>query len=121
LKLLSNVCVGNQFRARDDNESGCHEDSNVGAEGEGGCRRSCYEETEDYMPTSTYPSEVGDELPWEGNTEAMTLERCSGVKKRLKNDLVVLKLPLESKQSLKIVLHSLEKLYGCISEDGANH
>jgi hypothetical protein len=27
---------------------------------------------EDYTPTSTYPSEVGDELPWEGNTEAMT-------------------------------------------------
>jgi len=26
------------------------------------------------MPTSTYPSKVGDELPWEGNTEAMTLE-----------------------------------------------
>jgi hypothetical protein len=39
LKLLSNVCVGNQFRARGDNESGCHEDSNVGAEGEGGFRR----------------------------------------------------------------------------------
>ena len=68
------MCVGNQFRARGDNKSGCHEDSNVDAEGEGGCRMSRYEETEDYMPTSTYPSEVGDELPWEGNTEAMTLE-----------------------------------------------
>jgi hypothetical protein len=54
LKLLSNVCVGNQFRARADNESGCHEDSNVGAEGERGFRRPRYEETEDYMPTSTY-------------------------------------------------------------------
>ena len=67
-----------------------------------------YQETEDYMPTSTYPSEVGDELPWEGITEAMTLERCSGVKRRLENDLAVLELPLESKQSLQIVLHSLE-------------
>jgi hypothetical protein len=67
-----------------------------------------YQETEDYTPTSTYPSEVGDELPWEGNTEAMTLERCSGVKRRLENDLAVLELPLESKQSLQIVLHSLE-------------
>jgi hypothetical protein len=74
LKLLSNVCVGNQSRARGDNESGCHEDSNVGAEGEGGCRMPRYQETEDYTPTSTYPSEVGNELPWEGNTEAMTLE-----------------------------------------------
>jgi hypothetical protein len=69
---------------------------------------SRYQETEDYTPTSTYPSEVGDELPWEGNTEAMTLERCSGVKRRLENDLAVLELPLESKQSLQIVLHSLE-------------
>jgi hypothetical protein len=108
LKLLSNVCVGNQFRARGDNESGCHEDSNVGAEGEGGCRMPRYEETEYYMPTSTYPLEVGDEFPWERNTEAMTLERCSGVKKRLENDLAVLELPLERKQSLQIVLHSLE-------------
>ena len=68
------MCVGYQFRARVGNESGCHEDSNVGAEGEGGCRMSRYEETEDYTPTSTYPSEVGDELSWEGNTEAML--RC---------------------------------------------
>ena len=67
-----------------------------------------YEETKDYTPTSTYPSKVGDELPWEGNTKAMTLERCSCVKKRLENDLEVLELPLESKQSLQIVLHSLE-------------
>jgi hypothetical protein len=60
------VCVGNQFRARADNESGYHEDSNVGAEGEGAFRRPHYEETKDYMPTSTYPSDVGDEPPWEG-------------------------------------------------------
>jgi hypothetical protein len=97
LKLLSNVCVGNQFRARGDNESGCHKDSNGSAEGEGGCRMPRYEETKDYTPTSTYPSEVGDELPWEGNTEEMMLEQCSGVKKRLENDLAVLELPLERK------------------------
>ena len=65
MKLLSNVCVDNQFRENDDNEreTGCHEDSNVGAEGEGGYRMPRYEETKDYTPTSTYPSEVGDELP----------------------------------------------------------
>jgi hypothetical protein len=118
LKLLSNVCVGNQFRARGDNESGCHEDSNVGAEGEGGCRMLRYEETEDYTPTSTYPSEVGDELPWEGNTKEMTLERCSGVKKRLENDFVVLELPLERKQSLQIVLHSLENFMDAYQKMG---
>jgi hypothetical protein len=88
------VCVDNEFRARDDNEreSGCHEYYNVGAEGEYGFRRPRYQETEDYIPTSTYPSDVGDELPWEGITEAMTLEQCSGVKMRLKNDLEFLEL-----------------------------
>ena len=103
------MCVDNEFRARDDNEREicCHEDSNVGAEGEGGFRRPRYQEIEDCTPMSTYPSDVGDELPWEGIIEAMNLERCSGVKRRLKNDLVVLELRHESKQSLQIVLHSL--------------
>jgi hypothetical protein len=74
LKLLSNVCVGYQFRARVDNESGFHEDSNVSAECECGFRMPRYEETKDYMLTSTYPSYVRDELPSKGNTEAMMLE-----------------------------------------------
>ena len=41
------MCVDNEFRERDDNEReiGCHEDSNVGAEGEGGFRRPRYQET----------------------------------------------------------------------------
>ena len=77
-----------------------------------------YQETKDYTPTSTYPSEVGDELPWEGNTEAMTLERCSGVKRRLENDLAVLELPLQSKQSLQIVLHSLENFMDAYQKMG---
>ena len=62
MKLLSNFCVDNQFRVRVDNESGCNEDSNFGAEGEGGFRRPRYEETENYTPTSIYPLDVGDEL-----------------------------------------------------------
>ena len=68
------MCVGSQFRARGDNESGCHKDSNVSEEGEGGCRRLRYEETKDYMLTSTYPSYVRDELPSKENTKAMMLE-----------------------------------------------
>ena len=92
LEVISNVCIGNQFRERCDNESGYHKDSNVGAEGEGGFRRPRYEEIEDYMPTSTYPSDVGDELPWEGNTKEMMLERCSGIKKMSENDLEVLEI-----------------------------
>jgi hypothetical protein len=114
------VCVDNEFRAREDNEreSGCHKDSNVGEEGEGGFRRRRYQETKDYTPTSTYPSDVGDELPWEGITEAMTLERCSGVKSRLENDLRILDLPQESKQSLQIVLHSLQNFMDAYQKMG---
>jgi hypothetical protein len=114
------VCVDNEFSAREDNEreSGCHEDSNVGEEGEGGFRRQCYQETKDYTPTSTYPSDVGDELPWEGITEAMTLERCSGVKSRLEHDLRSLDLPRESKQSLEIVLHSLQNFMDAYQKMG---
>jgi hypothetical protein len=120
LKLLSQVCEDNQFRERDDNEreSSCHEDSNVGAEDEDGFRRLRYQETKYYTSTSTYPSDVGDELPWEGNTEAMTLDRCSRVKNRLENDLVALKLPQESKQILQIVLHSLENFMDAYQKMG---
>jgi hypothetical protein len=94
------VCVEDEFNAREDNEreSGYHEDSNVGEEGEGGFMGR-YPETKYYMPTSTYLSNVGDELPWEGFTEAMTLERCSSVKNKLESDLRSLHLPQKSKQS----------------------
>ena len=102
------MCVDSQFRANYNNESGCHEDWNVGANGEGEFRRPCYQETKDYMPKSNYPSDVGDEIPWEGITEEMILEGCSGVKRRSENDLVVLELPRESKQSLKTCFHSLK-------------
>jgi hypothetical protein len=88
--------------------SGCHEYSNVITKGEGGFRKPRYQEIEDYMPMSTYPSYVGDEIPWEGITEEMILEGCSGVKRRLENDLVVLELPRESKQSLQTCFHSLK-------------
>jgi len=104
------VCVYNDFNARKDNEkkSGCHEDSNDGEEGEGGFRRRRYQETEYYTPMFTYPSNVGDELLWEGITNAMTLERCSGVKSRLKNYLRSLNICWENKQILEIVLYSLK-------------
>ena len=56
------MCVENKFSAREDNqrESGCHEYSNVGEDDEGGFRKRCYQETKDYMPTSTYPSDRDD-------------------------------------------------------------
>jgi hypothetical protein len=113
------LCVEDQFNVGDDNEreSDYHAESNVGEEGEGGSRGR-YQETEDYTPTSTYPSDVGDELPWEGYAEAMTLERCSGLKSRLQNDLRCLDLPRESKQSLEIVLHSLQKFMDAYQKMG---
>jgi hypothetical protein len=69
------LCIEDQFNAREDNEreSGYHEYFNVGQEVEGEIKR-CYQETEDYTPTSTYPLDVGDELPWEAYVEAMTIE-----------------------------------------------
>jgi hypothetical protein len=60
------VCVGNQFRARGDNESGCHEDSNVGAEGEGGCRMPRYEETEDYTQHPPILQKLAMNFPGKG-------------------------------------------------------
>jgi hypothetical protein len=106
------VCVEVEFIAREDNERESvvyDEDSNVGEEGEGGFRGR-YQETEDYTPTSTYPSDVGDELPWEGYTEAMTPERCSGVKSKMQNDLRCLDLLRESMQSLVMQEHKLMKM-----------
>jgi hypothetical protein len=113
------VCVEDEFNAREDNEreNGYHEDSNIGEEGEGGFRGR-YQETKYYMPTYTYPSDVGDELPWEGYTEAMTLERCSCVKRMLQNDFRCLDLPRESKQKLKIVLHSLQNFMDAYQKMG---
>jgi hypothetical protein len=113
------VCVEDEFIAREDNEreSGYHEDSNVGEDGEGGFMGR-YQETKDYTPMSTYPSDVGDDIPWEGYTEAMTLERCSGVKNRLQNDLRCLDLPRESKKILEIVLHSLQNFMDAYQKMG---
>jgi hypothetical protein len=110
--VINFKCVGveNEFNAREDNEreSVYHEDSNVGEEGEGEFRGR-YLETQYYMPTSTYPSDVGDEIPWEGYIEEMTLEQCSCVKKMLQNDLRCLDILRENKKSLEIVLNSLQK------------
>jgi hypothetical protein len=70
------------------------------------------------MPTSTYHSDVGDELPWKGITEEMTLERCSCVKRRLENDLRSLGIPQKSKKSLEIVFHSLQKFMDAYQKMG---
>jgi len=70
------------------------------------------------MSTSTYHLYVDDELSWEGITEKMTLEWFSGVKSRLENDLEILNLPRESKQSLHIVLHSFQNFMDAYQKMG---
>ena len=51
----------------------------------------------------------------------MTFERCSGVKRRLENDLVVLELPQESKKILQIILHSLQKFMDVYQKMGTTN
>jgi hypothetical protein len=57
---------------------------------------------------TTYPSDVGEDIPWEGNVEAMTLQRCSSHHANIENDLTHIALPAEIKQSLEIILNSLQ-------------
>ena len=59
------LCVEDRFYQGGDNERVCENqaESNVHAEGEGGSRQH-YQENEDYTPTTTYPSNVGEEIPW---------------------------------------------------------
>jgi len=61
------VCVEDDFNAREDNEreSGYHQDSNVGEEGEGGLRGR-YQEVEDYTPTSIYASDCSVPFHYRG-------------------------------------------------------
>jgi len=71
------------------------------------CRRSKAIQEEDHMPTFTYPYDTPDELPWEANTQQCTLQRCIAHYSKLKKDLASLEFPVESRQSLEIIVHSL--------------
>jgi hypothetical protein len=48
------------------------------------------------------------EVPWEGEVQKMTIQRCTNHHAKLKHDLEQLDLPTGSKQSLEILFHSLE-------------
>ena len=60
-------------------------------------------------PISTYPSNLPEELPWEGALQQMTLESCRAHYDKLQNDISSLDLALEKKQSIEMVLQSLQK------------
>ena len=57
----------------------------------------------------TYLADISD-IPWERNMQKCTLERCQHLHAKLQRDLVALTLPIESRQSLEIVTHSLGEL-----------
>jgi hypothetical protein len=48
------------------------------------------------------------ELPWEGEVQKMTIQHCTNHHAKLKHDLEQMDLPVERKQSLEILFHSLE-------------
>ena len=59
-----------------------------------------------------YPSYIPDALPWENEEVSITLEQCTTHHKKMRDDLAILELSTESRQSLQILLESLGKLIG---------
>ena len=61
------------------------------------------------MPITTYPSDLPNEIPWESGLQQTTLESCRAHYDKLQNDLSSLDLAPENKQSIEMVLLSLQK------------
>ena len=61
------------------------------------------------MPITTYPLDLSDEIPWESGFQQTTLESCRAHYDKLQNDLSSLDLALQNKQSIDMVLLSLQK------------
>ena len=59
-------------------------------------------------PIKTYPLDLLKDIPHENDVHKLTLHYCTYHHEKLKGDLSSLNLPGESRQSLDIVLHSLE-------------
>ena len=60
-------------------------------------------------PITTNPSYLPEQLPWESGIQQMTLESCRAHYDKLQNDLSSLDLAPENKQSIEMVLQSLQK------------
>ena len=68
-----------------------------------------FHKNEYYTYITTYPSDIGEELPWECTGEEMTLQHCTSHHANLKHDLEKMDFSVERKQSLEIVLHYFGK------------
>ena len=60
------------------------------------------------MPTTIYPLDIPEALPWENDVDKLTIEVCVSHHKKISTNLTTLDLPAESHQSLQIVLQSLD-------------
>ena len=78
--------------------------------GKGRARRVIVEQNAAFTPITTYPSDVPTNLPWENEVEQLSLQCCTCHHVKLHDDLGSLNLPPKSRQSLEIVLHSLQKI-----------
>ena len=77
--------------------------------GEGRGRTQYVQLAEGCTPITTYPLDLPDEIPWESGLQQTTLESCRAHYDKLQNDLSSLDLTPENKQSIEIVLQSLQK------------
>ena len=57
----------------------------------------------------TYPLDLLEEIPWESGLQQMTLKSCRAHYDKMQNDLFSLDLAPENKQSIEMVLQSLQK------------
>ena len=75
-------------------------------------RITLYHGAHGYHPIIIYPSDIPNALPWENDTVVITLKQCITHHKKLRDDLASLELPIESRQSLQILLEYLGKFIG---------
>lgn len=111
----------NSIEREEDRPRGTSVETNVGAEqgsqdarhsaqsDEGRAKTQYVELVEGCTPITTCPSDLLEELPWESGIQQTTLESCRSHYDKLQRDLSSLDLLPESKQSLEMVLGSLQK------------
>ena len=77
--------------------------------GEGRARMQYVQLAKGYTPIITYPSNLPEELPCKSGLQQTTLESCRAHYDKLQRDLSSLDLTPENKQSIEMVLKSLQK------------
>ena len=77
--------------------------------GEGQARMQYVQLAEGCTPITTYPLDLPKEIPWESGLQQMTLESCRAHYEKLQNNLSSFALAPENKQSIEMVLQSLQK------------